>query len=108
MAAAECARYRPRHPRATPLYRLVETRYEEVKAQWEERFERRYGFCRGFVDEQVRRYEDCGLFENGFVRIRTPSVTRSTSSRSPAGPASCAPPMPPSGQPRQQRCCATR
>ena len=46
--------------------------YDEVRGQWEERFERRYGFWRGFVDEQVRRYLDCGLFENGFARVRCP------------------------------------
>ena len=28
---------RPREPRATPLYRLLETRYETVKGEWEER-----------------------------------------------------------------------
>ena len=43
-----------------------------MRGQWEERFERRCGFWRGFVDEQVRRYLDCGLFENGFARIRCP------------------------------------
>jgi ribosomal protein S27E len=46
--------------------------YDEVRGQWEERFERRYGFWRGFVDEQVKRYLDCGLFENGFARVRCP------------------------------------
>jgi hypothetical protein len=65
--------YRPRDPRATPLYRLVESHYDEVKGQWEERFEGRCGFWRGFVDEQVRRYLDCGLFEGGFARVRCPS-----------------------------------
>jgi hypothetical protein len=64
--------YRPRDPRATPLYRLVEAHYDEVKGQWEERFERRYGFWRGLLDEKVRRYLDCGLFENGFARIQCP------------------------------------
>jgi len=64
--------YRPRDPRATPLYRLVEACYEEVEGQWEERFEGRCGFWRGFVDEQVRRYLDCGLFESGFARGRCP------------------------------------
>jgi hypothetical protein len=43
-----------------------------LKPAWEERFQRRCGFWRGFVDEQVRRYLDCGLFENGFARIRCP------------------------------------
>ena len=46
--------------------------YDEVRGQWEERFERRYGFWRGFVDEQVQRYLDCGLYENGFARVRCP------------------------------------
>ena len=43
-----------------------------MKGQWEDRFERRHGFWRGFVDEQVRRYLDCGLFENGFARVQCP------------------------------------
>ena len=72
MAQSCAARYRARNPRATPLYRLFETHFDEVKGQWEERFERRCGFWRGFVDEQVRRYLDCGLYENGFARIRCP------------------------------------
>lgn len=72
MAQGCAARYRARNPRATPLYGLFETHFDEVRGQWEERFERRCGFWRGFVDEQVRRYLDCGLFENGFARVRCP------------------------------------
>ena len=51
MAQSCAARYRARNPRATPLYRLFETHFDEVRGQWEERFERRCGFWRGFVDE---------------------------------------------------------
>jgi len=72
VAQSCAARYRVRNPCATSLYRLFETHFDEVRGQWEERFERRCGFWRGFVDEQVRRYLDCGLFENGFARIRCP------------------------------------
>ncbi|MDX2438075.1 MAG: transposase [Acidobacteriota bacterium] len=72
MASGCPAAYRARSPRATPLYRLIEGHFDEVRGQWEERFERRYGFWRDFVDEQVLRYLDCGLFENGFARIRCP------------------------------------
>ena len=54
------------------MYRLVEAHYDEVKGQWEERYEHRYGFWRGFVDDQVKRYLDCGLFHNGFARIQCP------------------------------------
>lgn len=70
--SADCAPasvYRPRNPRSTPLYRLVETHYDEVKGQWEERYEGRYGYWRGFVDGVVQRYLDCGVFRSGFARV---------------------------------------
>jgi hypothetical protein len=35
-----CRAYRPRDPRKTPLYGLLESLYERVKGAWEERFER--------------------------------------------------------------------
>jgi len=41
-----------------------------VKGEWEERFESRFGFWRGFVDGSVARYLDCGIPENGFARVR--------------------------------------
>ncbi len=62
--------YRPRNPCATTLYRLIEKHYDSVKGLWEERFEHRYGFWRGFVDSAINRYLDCGLFEHGFARVQ--------------------------------------
>ena len=62
--------YRPRNARASPLYQLFETYYEDVKAVWEERFEKKFGFWRGFVDTVVARYLDCGVAEAGFARLR--------------------------------------
>jgi hypothetical protein len=64
--------YRPRNPRATPLYQLLETHFETLKRQWEERFERRYGFWRAFWNTAVASYLDCGLFESGFARVFCP------------------------------------
>ena len=64
------ALYRPRNPRATALYQLLEAYYEDVKAVWEERFEKHYGFWRGFVDTVVARHLDCGTEEAGFARLR--------------------------------------
>ena len=43
--------------------------YERVKGCWEERFERPYGFWRGFVDEVVLASQACGDFEGGFARV---------------------------------------
>jgi len=42
-----CRVYRPRDPRKTALWRLLDTLYERVKGAWEERFERKYGYWRG-------------------------------------------------------------
>ena len=39
----EPALYRPRKPQLSDLYQLLETHYDDVKAQWEDRFEKAYG-----------------------------------------------------------------
>jgi len=54
-----CRIYRPRDPRKTALWGLLDTLYERVKGSWEERFERQYGFWRGLADEAVARYRKC-------------------------------------------------
>ena len=60
--------YRPRQPREPPLYRLVDSFYDKVKGRWEQEFERRYGFCRGSVEDAVYAFLDCGIFDRGFAR----------------------------------------
>ena len=70
MAAPECAIYRPRRPETTPLYRLVQAHYADVREVWEERFEASYGFWRAVTDTAVGAYLDCGLLDNGFARVR--------------------------------------
>ena len=65
-----CRVYRPRDPRKTPLWALLDTLYERVKGKWEERFERKYGFWRGLADEAVARYLDCGDWNSGFARVK--------------------------------------
>jgi hypothetical protein len=60
--------YQQRNPQSTPLYFLVESLYDKVKAVWEQRFERACGFWRGFLDDIVMRYLDCGVLESGFAR----------------------------------------
>ncbi len=64
------ALYRPRQPQNSTLYQLLEAYYEDVKALWEERFEKKYGFWRGFVDTVVARYFDCGVAQAGFARLK--------------------------------------
>jgi ribosomal protein S27E len=52
------------------LHRLVEAHFETVKGVWDDRFERIYGFWRGFVDNVINAYLDCGRFEAGFARVK--------------------------------------
>jgi hypothetical protein len=40
-------------PRDSPLFRLVDAFYDEVKGRWEEDFEPRNGFWRGSVEDAV-------------------------------------------------------
>jgi hypothetical protein len=65
--------YKPRDPRKSPLFRLLESSYETVKGIWEERFESRYGFWQGRWDEVVAGYLDCGDWLGGFARVRCPT-----------------------------------
>ena len=62
--------YKPRQPRKTALYQLMEAHYEDVKAVWEDRFEKAYGRWRGFIDHAVWKYLDCGIEEAGFARLK--------------------------------------
>jgi hypothetical protein len=66
-AAPRC--YRPRQPRASPLFRLFEARFDELKLSWEQRFAPRYGPWRGFLDTAVARYLACGDPREGFARL---------------------------------------
>lgn len=61
--------YRPRRPKGSALFHLVEECYEDVKGVWEERYEAKYGRWRGFVDETIYAFSDCGDLSRGFARV---------------------------------------
>ena len=52
---AECAKgvYRPRRPRETAFYRLVEEHYDGFAQAYPERYEDRYGYLRSVIRETV-------------------------------------------------------
>jgi len=64
--------YRPRHPERTVLYRVLSHHFEDFLAEYENRFEREYGYFRPIVKEVVEKYLDCGNPRCGFARIRCP------------------------------------
>ncbi len=62
--------YRQRHPERTVFYRVLFHYFEKFLLEYENRFEREYGYFRPVVQEVVEKYLDCGNPKNGFARIR--------------------------------------
>ncbi len=62
--------YRPRRPRASPLYRLLEHHFAEFSTVYDERFAHRCGYWRPVIAEVVEKYLACGILEHGFARVR--------------------------------------
>jgi hypothetical protein len=72
-----CRVYKPRRPRESPLYRLVERHLEELLRVWPERFARCHGPLRAVVERVLREFLRCGLLEHGFARLWCGSCRRS-------------------------------
>ncbi len=62
--------YRPRTPRASPLYRLIEDYFQEFTTVYDDRFARRWGYWRPVVAQVVEKYLACGILKHGFARVR--------------------------------------
>jgi len=64
--------YHQRHPEQTVFYRVLFNYFDEFVAEYENRFEREYGYFRPVIQEVVEKYFDCGNPKCGFARIRCP------------------------------------
>jgi hypothetical protein len=62
--------YRPRQPRQSPLYRLIERYYPEFERSYGERYQQRYGTWRPIIGEVARKFLRCGDLHFGFARVR--------------------------------------
>ncbi len=56
-----CRIYKPRRPRESPLFRLVEQHLEELLRSWPGRFARQHGPLRPVVERVLREFLKCGL-----------------------------------------------
>jgi Transposase zinc-binding domain len=72
-----CRVYRPRRPRESPLFRLVERHIEELLRVWPERFLRQHGPLRPVVERVLRAFIACGDVAYGFARLWCPECRRS-------------------------------
>jgi hypothetical protein len=62
--------YHPRDPTKSPLWNIPHNNYEEFKANYDESYEKQYGFFRPVIDEVVHDYLKCGDLKEGFARVR--------------------------------------
>ena len=62
--------YRPRRPRASPLYRLLDEHFQSFATVYDERFAPRWGPWRRVVAEVVEKFLACGILTQGFARVR--------------------------------------
>jgi hypothetical protein len=76
-AAATCPRdvpptgvYKPRRPQASPLFRLVQDRFEALRIVYDERFAATYGPWRAVMGEVAGKFLACGILDHGFARVR--------------------------------------
>ena len=61
--------YKPRQPQKTAPYKIFNLYYGEFKNVYEEKYQKKYGFFRPIIDEEVSKYLKCGIPDYGFARI---------------------------------------
>ena len=60
--------YRPRKPRASPLWQCLTRHFDTFQAVYEERYQSHHGFLRPIIAEVVHKFMACGDLERGFAR----------------------------------------
>ena len=75
MVAVSCPTapaYRPRQPRVSPLYRLIERYLPEFERTYGQRYAPRYGSWRPIIGHVARKFLRCGDLHFGFARVGCP------------------------------------
>ena len=64
--------YRPRDPRASNLWRLLDEHFDSFQQVYDERYQAKYGYWRPIVEQSVAAFLKCGDLQEGFARVRCP------------------------------------
>ena len=61
--------YRSRKPSESPLWQCLSLHFQEFLAEYEEKYEKKYGYLRSIVVEVVNKFLECGDLTRGFARV---------------------------------------
>jgi hypothetical protein len=64
--------YRPRRPRDSPLWQVLDRYFEAFVGVYDDRYQPRYGFWRPVIARTVEKFLACGDLQEGFARVRCP------------------------------------
>ncbi len=64
--------YRPRRPRASPLWQIIHQGWDEFQEQYETRYRKTHGPLRKDAIEVVEKFYRCGDLAQGFTRLHCP------------------------------------
>ena len=62
--------YKPRDPRASKLWCLIDEHFDSFQQTYDERFQGKYGFWRPVIERSVAAFLKCGDLHEGFARVR--------------------------------------
>lgn len=62
--------YRPRDPRSSDLWCLMDRHFETFQRVYDARFQAKYGFWRPIIERSVTAFLRCGDLREGFARVR--------------------------------------
>ena len=64
--------YRPRRPRASPLWQIIHHGWDEFQSQYESKYRKVHGPLRKDVVAVVEKFYRCGDLAQGFTRLHCP------------------------------------
>jgi len=62
--------YKPRNPKASPLYQCVKAHFAEFEASYPTRYQEQFVFYRAVIGRVVENFLGCGDLTKGFARVR--------------------------------------
>jgi hypothetical protein len=62
--------YRPRRPRASPLWQIIHHGWNDFQSDYEQRYRKAHGPLRSDAMEVVEKFYRCGDLAQGFTRLQ--------------------------------------